>query len=168
MYHPRITLRNKYLRRVRKRFPQIYQYGHGFEVVARSKKFGLNRKQHFTTEQQAMDFARDLDASQTLNGKQTEIPKEKLQSLDLHEKLTVKLQPFGRTVEDAVNFFHEHLGQEALKQAKPSVRELAVAWETFKKADTTLSNRFTAELGNYANARCPFAVLSAKAANLRR
>ena len=96
------------------------------------------------------DFARDLDASLTLNGKQPEIPKDKLQSLNLHEKLTVKLHPFGRTVEEAVNFFQEHLGQEALKQAKPSVRDLTVAWEAFKNADTTLSKRFTVELGNYA------------------
>ena len=84
---------------MRKRFPQVYQYGHGFEVVARSKKFGLNRKRHFATEQLAMDFARDLENSLTQNGKVPELPKDKLQSLDLHEKLTVKLQPFGRTVE---------------------------------------------------------------------
>jgi len=136
--------------RLRATFPQVYQYSKGYMVSARSKKFGLNKRRNFPTEKQAMDFARDLEKSLIQNGKQPEIPKDKLQVLDLHEKLTDKLQPFGRTVEEAVNFYHEFLGQEALKNAKPFIRDLVEDWKQFKKADTTLSNRYTVELKNYA------------------
>jgi len=136
--------------RLRATFPQVYQYTHGYVVSARSKKYGLNKRRNFKTEKQAMDYARDLERTLVPNQQQVEIPKDKLQVLGVYEKWTVKLQPFSRTVEDAVNFYHEFLGQEALKKAKPYIRDLAEDWKKFKNADTTLSKRYAVELKNYA------------------
>ena len=115
---------------IRNTFPQVYalespKKGKYWLVSARSAKWGLSQRKIFSTEELALKHARDLEAQVVQNGKQSDIPKEKLQLAASDEKLAAKLSGCGRTPEEAVDHFLVHLGNEAAKQAKPFIRELA-------------------------------------------
>ncbi len=114
--------------------------------MARSAKWGLNQRRIFSTEELALKYARDLEAQVIQNGKQSDIPKEKLQLAASYEKLVAKLSGYERTPEEAVDHFLAHLGNEASKQAKPFIRELVDEWKQFKYADSTLSHRTVVEI----------------------
>ncbi len=140
---------------IRKTFPQVYALespdkGKYWLVSARSAKWGLNQRKIFSTEELALNYARDLEAQVIQNGKQPDIPKEKLQLAASYEKLVTKLSGYGRTPEEAVNHFLAHLGNEAAKQAKPFIRDLVDSWKQFKYADSTLSHRTVVEIRSYA------------------
>jgi hypothetical protein len=140
---------------IRKTFPQVYALespdkGKYWLVSARSAKWGLNQRKIFSAEDLALKYARDLEAQVIQNGKQSDIPKEKLQAALSYEKLAAKLSGYGRTPEEAVDHFLVHLGNEAAKQAKPFIRELVDAWKQFKYADSTLSHRTVVEIRSYA------------------
>jgi len=119
-------------------------------VSARSAKWGLNQRKIFSTEDLALKYARDLEAQVIQNGMQSDIPKEKLQLAASYEKLVTKLSGYGRTPEEAVDYFLVHLGNEAAKQAKPFIRDLVDSWKKFKYADSTLSHRTVVEIPSYA------------------
>ena len=140
---------------IRKTFPQVYALespdkGKYWLVSARSAKWGLNQRKIFSTEDLALKYARDLEAQVIQNGKQSDIPKEKLQLAASYEKLVAKLSGYGRTPEEAVDHFLAHLGNEAAKQAKPFIRDLVDSWKQFKYADSTLSHRTVVEIRSYA------------------
>ncbi len=140
---------------IRRTFPQVYALespdkGKYWLVSARSTKWGLNQRKIFSTEDLALKYARDLEAQVIQNGKQSDIPKEKLQLAASYEKLVAKLSSYGRTPEEAVNHFLAHLGNEAAKQAKPFIRDLVDSWKQFKYADSTLSHRTVVEIRSYA------------------
>ncbi len=92
---------------IRKTFPQVYAFespktGKYWLVSARSAKWGLNQRKIFSGEELALKYARDLEAQVVQNGKQSDIPKEKLQLAASYEKLVAKLSGYGRTPEEAV------------------------------------------------------------------
>jgi integrase len=140
---------------IRKTFPQVYALesptkGKYWLVSARSKKWGREERKTFPTEELALKYARDLEAQVIQNGKQSDIPKERLQLAASYEELAARLSGYGRTPEEAVNHFLAHLGNEAAKQAKPFIRELVDSWRHFKYADSTLSHRTVVEIRSYA------------------
>jgi hypothetical protein len=99
---------------IRKTFPQVYALespdkGKYWLVSARSAKWDLNQRKIFSTEDLALKFARDLEAQVIQNGKQSDIPKEKLQLAASYEKLVAKLSGYGRTPEEAENHFLDHV-----------------------------------------------------------
>ena len=114
---------------IRKTFPQVYALESPDKrkywfVSARRDKWGRKERNTFPTEELALKYARDLEAQIVQNGKQPDIPKEKLQLAASYEKLAAKLSGYGRTPEEAVNHFLAHLGNEAAKQAKPFIAGL--------------------------------------------
>ena len=54
------------------------------------------------------------------------------------------------SVEEAVEQLMRHKGDEIVRGTKPFIRDLADSWETFKLADTTLSERYLSEIHSYA------------------
>jgi hypothetical protein len=119
-------------------------------VSARSKKWGLNERTFFSKKELAISHAKSIEERLVKFGKESEVPKEKIVLADRFQGLTVQLAHFGKSPEDAVTHYIQHLGNEALKQAKPFIRDLADSWETFKLADTTLSERYLSEIHSYA------------------
>jgi hypothetical protein len=65
---------------------------------------------------------------------------------DRFQGLTVQLAHFGKSPEDAVTHYVQHLGLEALRQAKPFVRDLVDQWEKYKKAGQTVTKRYLNEV----------------------
>ena len=93
---------------IRKTFPQVYalespKRGKYWLVSARSKKWGLKERKTFPTEELALKYARDLESHIVENGKQPDVPKDKMQFASSYEKLLAKLSSYGRTPEEAVN-----------------------------------------------------------------
>jgi integrase len=136
-------------RKVRKAFPKVYETPQGYLVSARSRKWNLDERSHFKTEQEALDRARAIEKQIQQTGAQPEMPKEKLLMAVAYERLIERLTPYGKTPEEAVNHYLAHLGSELLRQAKPFISELADKWQVFKFTDTSLSKRFTTEIKSY-------------------
>lgn len=140
---------------IRKAFPQVYELRHPTKgkywlASARSKKWGMNERKTFTNERDALDYAKRIDEQITQNGRQPDLPAEKLQAARSYENLIVKLATYGRTPEEAAEHFLRHLGSEAARQAKPIIRVLADDWKSFKYEDTTLSHKTKIEVRSYA------------------
>ena len=140
---------------VQVKFPRVYEYNHPksgtyFLVDVRKKKWGLNERKTFSTKSLALKHASDIQEQLQKFGAQTNVPKEKVVMADRFEDLTVKLADFGKSPEDAVNHYIEHMGQERLRQVKPFVSKLVDDWMTNKRADTTASKRYLYELSRHA------------------
>jgi integrase len=136
---------------IRKTFPQIYQLEHPKDgwfwmVSTRSKKWNMTGRRYFGSKKLAEKYAQDIEEQLLNYGRPPEIPKEKIVLAERFEGLTTKLAKFGRTPEDAVEHFTRHLSNEAIRQAKPFVRELADQWEKYKRADKTVTPRYLNEV----------------------
>ena len=148
-----MKIRSKKL--VRTTFPKVYKYNHRnsgtyYLVDGRKKKWGLNERKTFPSEALAIKHAIDIEKNIPKFIVPKEFPKEKVVLADRFEGLTVQLAHFGKTPADAVTHYVQHLGNEALKQAKPFIRDLVDDWEKFKKTDTTLSKKFLVDIRSYA------------------
>lgn len=136
---------------VRVKFPRVYEYIHPktgtyFLVDARKKKWGLDERKTFPAKSLALKHATDIQEQLQKFGAQTNVPKEKVVMADRFEDLTVKLADFGKSPEDAVNHYIEHLGREALRQVKPFIRDLVDQWEQYKKSDQEVTHRYLNEV----------------------
>ena len=138
---------------IRSSFPQVYALNHPttgkyWLVSARSKKWGMKERKVYQSEKDSLDYARQIEKSIQTNGAQPNIQKEKIGFVTAHEKLIERLNPFSKTPEDAVNFYIVYLGNEALKQAKPFIKDLVIKWETEKLTSKIrpLSGRTKTEL----------------------
>jgi integrase len=118
-------------------------------VSARSKKWGVNERKTFPTESLALKHAKSIEDQILKFGAQTDVPREKVALADRYQGLTVQLAHFGKSPEDAVEHYVQHLGQEALRQVKPFISKLADDWETFKRADKTVTARYLNEIHSY-------------------
>jgi integrase len=142
--------------RLRTKFPQIYELEHPkdgrqyFLVSARRQKWGLNERRTFKTKGLAEKFAKVIEEQIIKFGAQVDVPKEKVVLAERFQGLTEKLGAYGRTPEDAVTHYLQHLGTEVAKQEKPFIRGLADEWEEFKSADQTVSKRYLKEIHSYA------------------
>jgi hypothetical protein len=148
-----MSIRSKNI--VRAKFPKVYEYNHPksgiyYLVDARKKKWGLNERKTFLTKSLALKHAADIDENLPKLVVPKEFPKEKVVMADRFQGLTVQLAHFGKSPEDAVTHYIQHLGNEALKQSKPFIRDLVEQWEKFKKTDTTLSRKFLVDIRSYA------------------
>lgn len=140
---------------VRKTFPQVYalehpKMGRYWLMSARSTKWGVNERKTFNNEDDALDYARQIEQRMLNHGKEPELPAEKLQAAESYESLVAKLAAHGRTPEEATAHFLTHLGSEAVRQAKPLIRVLADDWKAFKYLDTTLSPKTVIEVRSVA------------------
>jgi hypothetical protein len=142
---------------VRRKFPQIYEFEHPqngryWLVSARSKRWGMNERKTFPTKKLAEEYSDGIEENIRKFGAQTDVPKEKVFMAERYQGLTDKLSPLGRSVEDAVDYYHQHLGQEALRQIKPFIRDLVDQWEKYKKSDQTVTKRYL----NEVHSQCMF------------
>ncbi len=140
---------------LRKAFPQVYEIEHRkngtyWLVSARSAKWGLNERKTFTTKRLAEKHAKDIEEQIKKFGAQADVPKGKVILAERFQGLTEKLDLYGRTPEDAVTHYLQHLSDEIAKQKKPFIRDLADEWEKFKCADQTVSKRYLKEIHSYA------------------
>ncbi|MBI1177183.1 tyrosine-type recombinase/integrase [bacterium] len=141
--------------RIRKEFPQVYKLNDArtglpyFQVSARSKKWGMNERKTFTTEEEALNHARSIAKLIEQTGKQPEVSPEKLALADKYSALLTRLERHGKTPEEAVEFYVNYLGDELIKSAKPSIRKLVDNWKTFKLEDSTLSQKTKDEIKMY-------------------
>jgi len=137
---------------IRRTFPQIYKLidsrsgNTRWYVCARSKKWGLNERPTFGSEEEALDRARQIEASIQQHGAQLNIPKDKLSHVAAYEKLIERLTPFEKKPEDAVDHFVKFLGDEILRRAMPTVRQLVDQWQTHKFQDRTLDEQYRSEI----------------------
>ena len=136
---------------IRSKFPKVHQYTHPktgpyFLVDARRKKWGLNERKTFSTKSLALKHADDIEKNLPKFIVPKEFPKEKVVQADRFEGLTVQLAHFGKSPEDAVKHYVEHLGLEALRQVKPFIRTLVDEWEKYKKSDQTVTRRYLNEV----------------------
>jgi integrase len=139
---------------VRVKFPKVYEYNHPksgtyFLVDARSKKWGMNERPTFPTKKLALKHAEDIEGKIRQSGAQTDVPKEKVILADRFQDLTVQLAHFGKTPEDAVQHYVQHLGKEAARQSLPFIRELVDGWTKYKRADKTVTERYLKEAEMY-------------------
>ena len=143
--------------KIRSTFPQVYTMEHPVSgkywlVSARSKKWGMNERTTFKTETEALSHARQIEAALKLNGAQPQVPKEKVAYVAAYEKLVERLSSYGKTPENAVDFYITHLGNEVLRQAKPFLNDLVDNWESEKLTSKIkpLAERTKPELKQYA------------------
>jgi integrase len=142
--------------KIRASFPQVYKYFDSktdnpyFLVSARSRKWGMNERKTFSTEKEALDHARKIAELIEKRGAQPQITKEKAAMADAYLTLADKLKPHGKTPEDAVEHYIKFLGNEIIRQALPSISELADKWQVFKFTDTTLSKPMVRDVRSYA------------------
>jgi hypothetical protein len=119
-------------------------------MSARKKKLGMNERKTFSNEDDALDYARQIEQRLVNHGKQPDLSPEKLQAVRSYETMMAKLAVHGRTPEEAADHFLTHLGNEVVRQAKPLIRVLTDDWKTFKYLDTTLSKKTMIEVRSYA------------------
>ena len=141
---------------IRKTFPQVYKYFDSktdnpyFLVSARSRKWGLNERKTFSTEQEALAHARRIAELIQKQGAQPQLSKEKAAMAEAYEALADKLKPHGKRPEDAVEHYISFLGNEIIRQALPPISELVDSWQAFKLTDTTLSKPMVRDIRSYA------------------
>ena len=137
---------------IRSTFPQVYKLidsksgNPRWFVSARSKKWELNKRPTFGNEKEALDEARQIEASIKQRGAQPTIPKDKLSDVAAYEKLIKRLAPFNKTPEDAIEHYVKFRGDEILRQAMPTVAQLVDRWEAYKFLDTTLDEQYRNEI----------------------
>jgi integrase len=110
----------------------------------------MNERRTFGTEKEALDHARQIEALIKQRGAQPEMPKEKLAQAESYQKLVDRLKPHGKTPEEAVEHYVGFLGDQIIRQALPSISELAQRWQAFKLTDTTLSPPMVRDIRSYA------------------
>lgn len=105
-------------------------------VDCRSKKlFGMtggNNRPTFATEQEAIDFQRQIQDRLDANGPQPHIPRETKVQADAYLKLVERLKPHAKTPEQAVDHYTKFLGEEIIRQAKPTVGQLVDKFQAHK------------------------------------
>lgn len=117
---------------IRGTFPQVYRTPDGYMVSARSKKWGLDVRKTFPTEKEALDFRSQISESIEVNGAQPAVPKEIKIQADAYAKLVDRLTPHGKTPEEAVDHYVKFLGEEIIRQAKPTVGQLVDKFQSHK------------------------------------
>ena len=135
---------------IRSTFPQVYALNQRgskyFLVSARQKKWGLNERKTFKSEDDALHYARQIEKSILKHGAQTDIPKDKLAHVTAYEQMMERLLPFGKKPEEAVEHFVRFLGEEIKHWAMPTVRQLVDQWEAHKLLDGTLDSQYRNEI----------------------
>lgn len=140
---------------IRSKFPKVYELEHPktgryWLVDARKKKWNMDERKTFSSKTLAIKHASDIEEQLVKFGAQADVPKEKVVMADRFQGLTIQLAHFGKTPEDAVEHYVQHLGNEALKQAKPFISKLVDEWVQYKSADTNLSDKYLTDARSYA------------------
>jgi len=95
-------------------------------VDCRSKKWGFNHRRSFNQRTQAEKYAKEIDAERLDRGKR-DSSTLLYQSKDI-ARLDSKLKPLGKSLDDAVNHYIQHIHEEAKKALIPSIKELCLEW----------------------------------------
>ena len=113
---------------------------------ARSKKWGMNERPNFNSEKDALDWARQIAEQIEKSGSVSDVPKEKIVLANRYEKMVERLTRFDKTPEQAIDHFVKFLGDEILRQAMPTIRQLVEQWEAYKLLDSTLDEQYRNEI----------------------
>ena len=140
---------------IRRTFPKVFQYERDgrdyFLVDGRSKKWGLNIRKNFNNQKDSLDYSRELE-NRILEGGKKVSNDVVYQNKDI-EKLVKRLEPFGKSLNEAVTFFVQHLQKEIQNSIVPSVGELCLKWYEGKTKNSLepLRNRTKVEYKSYYN-----------------
>jgi hypothetical protein len=121
---------------IRKSFPPVYRHVHPktgatyFQVCVR--RDGQNYRKTFSTEEPALDHARQLAEQFQRHGIQPEVPHEDKLRADAYQKLVERLTPYGKTPEEGIARCLETLADDAINQAKPTVGKLVDQFQAHK------------------------------------
>jgi hypothetical protein len=102
---------------IRRKFPAVHEYHHpktGRYFLVDARKLSKNGRKTFQSKTLALKHAADIEEQFNKFGTQADVPKEKVVMADRFQGLTVQLAHFGKTPEDAVEHFVQHLSNEAL------------------------------------------------------
>jgi integrase len=148
----RIERTEKYIP-IRKGFPKVYRYQKAgndyFLVDGRSATWGLRIRKNFNNREDAVKFAQEIEGQILDNGKSV-ANNHIYQDKDI-ERLDTKLKLFGKTLPQAVDFYIQHLEQEAKNAAIPPIKDLCLKWYEEKRDSKTypLSEKTKSELKMY-------------------
>lgn len=120
---------------IRSKFPKIrtQESSSGIVYQVDARRQGTNTKGNrfnFQTLKEAKQKASELEKEFALKGKEGMSLDFDLRSMALKGKAT--LEPYGRTLQDAVLFYEDHLKKEAARTASAMVGDLADKWYAFK------------------------------------
>lgn len=140
---------------IRKTFPKVLRYERDgrdyFLVDGRSKKWGLNIRKGFNNERDSLNYSREIEKQILERGKR--ISDDVLYQNKDFEKLVERLKPFGKSLNDSVTFFVQHLEKEIQKSIVPPIEDLCRQWYE-EKTDNNLDplrNRTRVEYKSYLN-----------------
>ncbi len=115
---------------IRKGFPKVYRYqkdGNDYFLVdGRSKMWGLNIRKNFNFKDDALNYAQEIEGRILENGKSVS-DNQIYQDKEI-ERLHAKLQPFGKSLSQAVDFYVQSLQEEMKKSVIPPVKDLCLKW----------------------------------------
>jgi len=140
---------------IRRTFPKVFRYERDgrdyFLVDGRSKKWGLNIRKNFNNQKDSLDYSRELE-NRILEGGKKVSNDVVYQNKDI-EKLVKRLEPFGKSLNDSVTFFVQHLQKEIQDSIVPSIGELCLKWYEGKTKNSLepLRNRTKVEYKSYFN-----------------
>ena len=142
-------------RPIRKNFPKVFQYeknGRDYYLVdGRSRKWGLNIRKNFNNQKDSLDYSRELENKILERGKN--VSNDVIYQNKEVEKLVERLKPFGKSLNESVTFFVQHLQKEIQKSIIPSIEELCLKWYDEKTKDELepLRNRTRVEYKSHFN-----------------
>jgi integrase len=119
-------------KKLRKEFPQIYITPQGYLVSARKKQWGLNVRETYATEKEALERRAQIQERIQTYGAETAYPKETKQQAEAYADLVKRLKPFGKTPEAAVEHYVKFLGEEMARAQKPTVGKLVDDFQKHK------------------------------------
>jgi integrase len=138
--------------KVKSTFPQIWKFKKGkydrWLVNGRSKEWGLNIRKEFNSETLCRKYVQELDQQiKTNRSGVSEIPYFTNPEI---EKLIDRLKPWGKSLQDSVEFYIQSLESQLKQSLIPPIKELCERWYLQRKNSTLkpLRNRSIAELNS--------------------
>jgi hypothetical protein len=120
---------------IRKGFPKVYRYqkdGNDYYLVdGRSKTWGLKIRKNFNFKEDALNYAKDIETQIQADGKAVS-ENQIYQDKDI-ERLNTMLKPFGKTLDEAVEFYVQFMQEEMKKSVVPLIKDLCLKWYESKR-----------------------------------
>lgn len=139
----------------RNTFPKVYSQfntktGQEYYIVdARSKRYGMDDRFSFSTENEAITKAKAIAEQITKFGGQAHIPRDVVHRSDSYQALLDRLAPFGCSPETAVEHYVSYLGHQAILATIPPISVLADEFQKYKLMDKSLSPKTITEIKSY-------------------
>jgi len=137
------------------KFPKVYRYqkdGNDYFLVdGRSKTWGLKIRKNFNFKEDALDYAQEIENQILEKGKNVS-ENQIYQNKDI-ERFDARLKPFGKSLDNAVDFYIQHLEQEVKNSVIPNISELCPKWYQERTGNNLepIRNRTSIEYKSYRN-----------------